>query len=151
MADRWHSPKDDKAAAESDRLKAVSEEIDRLGSLLSSKSSEQKDELLYAVLRALLKSEEVPKEEGTTAPPVNDEGAIDAAIEWLWEKWEKAHCPYCGEGPWEVEGPFSIRLDDEATLSPIFTVMCTNCGQTAFVNAVQAGIVGEPKGDGDDG
>lgn len=137
MADRWHSPEDEVTAAASGTSEGIEKEVERLRSLLEGKTGEQKDHLLEAVLRSLLKGNEAAHPD---VPLVNDPGVIDAAIEWLWEKWEKAHCPYCGEGPWKVEGPFSILLDNEAALSPVFTVTCANCGQTAFVKA--AGVLG---------
>jgi predicted nucleic-acid-binding Zn-ribbon protein len=65
---------------------------------------------------------------------------MDAAITWLHQKWTQ-NCPYCGNHEWRVSTPFELSRTDGKALSPHFAVMCTNCGQTAFINAIVAGIV----------
>jgi len=67
---------------------------------------------------------------------------IEAAISWLGERWgpEKA-CPYCGNTGWSVGTPFEVSLEGGNSLSPHFPVMCDNCGNTVFINAILAGLL----------
>jgi hypothetical protein len=69
---------------------------------------------------------------------------VNAAIEWLAAKWGDRHpCPYCGTDEWTVGVPVNLLLESRETLPPHFTVMCTNCGNTVFINAILAGLFPE--------
>lgn len=70
---------------------------------------------------------------------------LDQAVQWLQEKWGNRPCPYCGHIEWEVGTPLEIGLSGGEAMSPTFPVMCGNCGQTAFVNAILAGLLPEPE------
>jgi hypothetical protein len=73
---------------------------------------------------------------------------IAEAIDWLALKWTDKHCPYCNARAWAVGEPVQILAAfpyyRKASLSPAFTVMCTNCGHTSLINAIVAGLVPEP-------
>jgi hypothetical protein len=77
---------------------------------------------------------------------------IVKAIIWLEQKWTEARrCPYCGNPHWEVGTPVEITLGNpmfgtpiQSPMSPMFPVMCTNCGNTVFINAILAGVVPAP-------
>jgi CTP-dependent riboflavin kinase len=121
-----------------ERSRAAREFIDQY-------TSEQRETLLHAAIARLLEQQEASEaQERNEAEQGERESMLDAAINWLDEKWGRAKCPYCQQGPWEIAGPFSIPVGDgEIFLSPVFTVMCSNCGQTTFVNAVRSGAVPE--------
>jgi hypothetical protein len=68
---------------------------------------------------------------------------VEDAIAYLQRQWGERACPYCGQGPWEIGTPFDFETSAGPTTTH-FPVMCSNCGQTAFVNAVRAGLVPEP-------
>jgi predicted nucleic-acid-binding Zn-ribbon protein len=68
-------------------------------------------------------------------------------IEHLKEKWFAKPCPMCGGGPWNVQdSTFQLTEFNEGNLIlggpviPIIPVTCGNCGYTALVNAIVAGI-----------
>lgn len=70
---------------------------------------------------------------------------IDLAVHWLEEKWgPDRNCPYCDTAAWSVSRPFNLLLESRETLAPHFSVLCTNCGHTVLVNAVLAGLFGDP-------
>lgn len=69
---------------------------------------------------------------------------LNAAIEWLAERWgPQQACPYCETTSWSVGTPFFVSLQSGESLSPHFAVMCDNCGNTVFINAILAGLVPE--------
>jgi len=71
---------------------------------------------------------------------------IQAAIDWLAEKWGPSRqCPYCGNDEWTVSVPVNLLLESRETLPPHFTSTCTNCGNTVFINAIQAGLFPDPE------
>jgi hypothetical protein len=74
---------------------------------------------------------------------------IAEAIAWLEEKWGGRACPYCGASDWAIGEPVQLLAAfvryQKGTLSPAFTVMCTNCGHTSLINALVAGLVAEPE------
>jgi hypothetical protein len=74
-----------------------------------------------------------------------EQADLEAAIEWLREKWGDHRCPYCDHLEWQVGTPAEIQTFSTAGLSPTFPVMCGNCGQTVFVNAILAGLRSEPE------
>lgn len=93
-----------------------------------------------ATLAELLADARLRKEWGVEV----EEDLVASAIEWLQEKWGDNPCPYCGVLGWEVSSPVAIQLASGETVTPSFPVMCSNCGQTVFVNAVRAGLLPEP-------
>jgi hypothetical protein len=46
---------------------------------------------------------------------------------------------------WSIGTPFEISLENGEALSPHFPVMCDNCGNTVFINAILAGLLPEPE------
>lgn len=70
-------------------------------------------------------------------------------LEYLEQKWGRdSRCPMCGHKSWTVhDTTFEIREFNEGNMVlggpviPVVTIMCTNCGNTLFVNALQAGAV----------
>ena len=69
---------------------------------------------------------------------------MSAAIEWLQEKWGERPCPYCDHVDWHVGTPLDLQVYPDQMMSPSFPVMCGNCGQTALVNALVAGVLVPP-------
>jgi predicted Zn-ribbon and HTH transcriptional regulator len=75
----------------------------------------------------------------------------DAVIKHLTEKWGgDAHCPMCKASNWNVGMRVVIlhelRADSDSPARvglsiPVVPVMCTNCGNTVFVNAILLGLV----------
>ncbi|MFL5896064.1 MAG: hypothetical protein ACJ76Z_13260 [Thermoleophilaceae bacterium] len=74
---------------------------------------------------------------------------IDRAIAWLEERWgENRPCPYCANDSWDVQGAVELRpapgfpqwSGDPEGFFPAFQVICTNCGHTALVNVMAAGL-----------
>ena len=73
-----------------------------------------------------------------------EQAFIAAAIDWLQRKWgSERECPYCGNLGWSISTPFNVLLESRETLSPHFAAMCTNCGNTVFINAILAGLVND--------
>jgi hypothetical protein len=71
---------------------------------------------------------------------------IEAAVIWLEKQWgPQRRCPYCESNNWSVGTPFEVSLESGEALSPHFPVMCDNCGNTVFVNAIVAGLLPEPE------
>ena len=63
-------------------------------------------------------------------------------VDWLERKWGyQRACPYCGTNKW-VLGPlvrltyFPPESESQSLFNgpEMFSVSCTNCGQTAFIN-----------------
>jgi hypothetical protein len=70
---------------------------------------------------------------------------IEAAVGWVEQKWgPNRECPYCGSAEWTVSRPFNLLLESRETLSPHFSVVCTNCGNTVLINALLAGLFPDP-------
>lgn len=73
-----------------------------------------------------------------------EEALVAAAINWLEERWgDQQPCPYCGNKEWTVGRPFTAALISGAAFTPHFPVTCNECGNTALINAVWAGLVTE--------
>jgi len=77
-----------------------------------------------------------------------DTSVRDKIIEHLKGKWKDAKCPMCNEAIWEVVSTIysppqfakgGVVLGGEVI--PTVPVVCTNCGFTAWVNAMVAGIL----------
>jgi ribosomal protein S27AE len=70
-------------------------------------------------------------------------------IENLHNKWKDRPCPLCGSGPWMVQDTtFQIMEYNEAGLVlgggvilPLVPVICGNCGYTALVSPIIAGVM----------
>jgi hypothetical protein len=69
------------------------------------------------------------------------------ALEWLKDKWGEPapECPYCRAKNWSVGVPGRAPRGERVTgwMALSFPVVCTNCGNTVFVDAVLAGVVPE--------
>lgn len=73
------------------------------------------------------------------------------AIEWLKEKCPELKCDCCGKKDWELAGdliaPITVKrnqLTVGSTSYPFFMILCKNCSNAKFFNAVMAGIVKDP-------
>jgi len=71
-------------------------------------------------------------------------------VEYLQLKWgESRECPMCGNRSWEVSlKTFELREFHEGNMilgvgpiMPVIPVTCKNCGNTIFLNAIQAGFI----------
>jgi hypothetical protein len=93
-----------------------------------------------------------PEPESDLRPELT-QAQIAAAINWLRLKWGEVSrpCPYCENETWNVGTPVYLdvgwgrSVPGYSTMSPMFPVMCSNCGNTVFVNAILAGISDEPE------
>jgi hypothetical protein len=80
----------------------------------------------------------------------------DKALKWLEEKWpEKNHpCEVCSNKKWQIlkviiaSRPYlpNGRTTAEEII-PHFVIMCKNCGNTKYFNAILSGLV-EEQGEG---
>jgi hypothetical protein len=68
-------------------------------------------------------------------------------IAYLDQKWGTRPCTMCGQISWAVNDSvfqiieFQKGLVHGGAALPVIPVICRNCGNTVFVNAVVAGIV----------
>jgi hypothetical protein len=105
----------------------------------------QQSELLKKLRERRAELEAEHEHQAKAEKRVAQDELIDAAVEWLQGRWgEGTQCPYCGNPNWEVGTPVDIALRSGEALSPHFPVMCTNCGNTVFINAIRAGLSPEP-------
>ena len=73
-------------------------------------------------------------------------------LQHLQQKWKGRVCPMCGVANWTVvETSYELREFNDGTippeklgLMPIIPVICGNCGNTIFVNALAAGAISQP-------
>ena len=72
------------------------------------------------------------------------------ALKWLDEKWpkEKRHCEICGDNKWTLANDLVMPLPFTGgglmvggTNYPHTLVLCNNCGNSKFFNAVIMGLV----------
>lgn len=74
---------------------------------------------------------------------------------WIENKWKNRKCECCGEDAWTVEDHLgavpSIDIGGfAAPYSYVYVlVICDNCGNTRFVNAVSIGLLDEVGGRSD--
>lgn len=80
-----------------------------------------------------------------------DKQKQEKALQWLEEKWplEKRKCEICDNYDWNISqhiiapavfsNNFSLSVGGETY--PQFMVLCNNCGNTKYINAVISGIV----------
>jgi hypothetical protein len=77
----------------------------------------------------------------------------EKALKWLNEKWKKdASCEVCGEKNWQLVGDMvsplimsgnNINLGGNSY--PSVSLVCKNCANTKYFNAVVMGLVGGEK------
>ena len=85
---------------------------------------------------------EIPPDDQDELPGMPEPDPYAPLFDWLERKWgRERRCPYCGVNQWLVALPLRISaVPPEHELSSVFytreyfTVTCTNCGQTVFVN-----------------
>lgn len=68
---------------------------------------------------------------------------FEKASAWLRVKWGDAPapaCPYCTNRDWEVGRPTRVVTYGRRDLKPVFPVVCTNCGNTVYIDAELAGL-----------
>jgi hypothetical protein len=97
----------------------------------------EQDAAVAEALRALIEKKRERDAE-------RDHELLEAAIEWLKDRWGSQPCPYCQQTEWQVGTPLEIAVGKDGAMSPAFPVMCGNCGHTTFVNAVVSGLLPEP-------
>lgn len=77
------------------------------------------------------------------------------AMEWLNSKTSLlGKCPLCGDRGWAILADFlKVTSFSASSLTgfgdvayPCFGVICNNCGNTHFVNAIKAGLLGADPG-----
>jgi hypothetical protein len=76
----------------------------------------------------------------------------EKTVAWLETKWsrsdgEAAPCPYCGTRQWSVglpTLPVTYSGPPFAGFAPVVPVMCLNCGNTVFINAILSGLLPPP-------
>jgi hypothetical protein len=68
-----------------------------------------------------------------------------AQVAWLRLRWgageDAAACPFCENKTWSLSESISLLSKEIGPISQHFGVSCTNCGQTVFVSAEQAGLL----------
>ena len=69
---------------------------------------------------------------------------IDEEVRWLRDNWGERPCPYCGNKRWEVGTPDELVDQYGVPMHPTFPFMCSQCGNTVFINAIRAGLWPEP-------
>jgi predicted nucleic-acid-binding Zn-ribbon protein len=78
-------------------------------------------------------------------------------IQFLQQRWGNAACPFCGRNEWNVsEKIFELREFNDGNLMiggpkgavmPVIPITCANCGNTAFINALNTGLLEEERYD----
>jgi hypothetical protein len=88
-------------------------------------------------------------ERGEDAIERND-ARIQRAIEWIEGHWRTdgadPACEICGKDSWEVGYPVLLYFWDppeRGAAAPHFPLTCRECGNTKFLNAIVAGLVGD--------
>jgi predicted RNA-binding Zn-ribbon protein involved in translation (DUF1610 family) len=70
-------------------------------------------------------------------------------IQYLNTKWAVKPCPMCGIIKWNVSDKlFELReyhggdlvIGGQASIIPLIPIICSNCGNTIFINAIVAGV-----------
>ena len=73
-----------------------------------------------------------------------DEPQRERVTKWLEEKWQDHPCAVCGVDDWSASDPVAVKPYPEdflgASIVPLIPVVCRNCGNTHFLNAVIAGL-----------
>jgi hypothetical protein len=70
----------------------------------------------------------------------------DKAIEHVKNTWTNKKCICCKKNNWEVDGGiFRLYRNDMAAM-PLIAVVCINCGNTVFINAIVEKIVDDKGG-----
>ena len=80
-----------------------------------------------------------------------------AAIDWISNKCGDLKCECCGARQWqltpEIVAPPIFRggVILGGAVSPVFTIVCMNCANTKFFNALVSKVLVEDKKEGQDG
>ncbi|PIZ04435.1 MAG: hypothetical protein COY58_04165 [Gammaproteobacteria bacterium CG_4_10_14_0_8_um_filter_38_16] len=87
-----------------------------------------------------------------------DDEKLKKLSESLREKWKNRVCPMCQSGNWIIqENCFELRefnggnLVIGGTVIPIVPIVCNNCSNTVFINAILSGVVSVDIKDGKNG
>lgn len=74
-------------------------------------------------------------------------------INFLNSKWQGSTCPMCHAGNWNVSNKvFELREFNNGDLviggpsnaiTPVVPVICSNCGNTIFINVLSTGLLKE--------
>ena len=75
----------------------------------------------------------------------------DKVINFIQNKWQNQICPLCYGKSWNVaEKVFELREFNDgdlhvggpnASIVPVIPVICENCGNTIFINALSTGLI----------
>ncbi len=75
-------------------------------------------------------------------------------IEFINAKWGQRSCPMCAAYDWSVQDVvYGVRgylpwlLPNGGPTVPVIPVVCKNCGNTIFVNAIISGIIASQDGE----
>lgn len=69
------------------------------------------------------------------------------AIEWVNEKWKNKNCECCSSNEWTIAEDlvtpmlFRNRMMFVGTMYPQIMVICRNCGNTKYVNALTFKVI----------
>lgn len=76
---------------------------------------------------------------------------IDKTYSYINDKWKGKPCPMCDNREWFIPTN-SFELKDfrspaliGGTVLPVIPIICTNCSNTIFINAILSGIVKNEK------
>lgn len=84
-----------------------------------------------------------------------DEETQKKALKWLDEKWpvERRSCDVCGAQHWSISTDFTTPVVFDGGFHfggrayPTVGVICQNCGNTKYFNAVKMGLIEETRED----
>lgn len=94
-------------------------------------------------LRRAVTADPKDEERAEQARREHEKAMVKAAIAWLREKWgsdpRSAPCPYCGNDVFAVGPPVEVHpFGRQNRIQAFIPVTCTNCAQTAFLDAAQS-------------
>jgi len=77
---------------------------------------------------------------------------IQNVIKHLSEKWGNQSCPMCGSNDWNVSDTiYELRkyhggnlIIGGGPILPIVPIICNNCGNSIFINAIISGAIDRP-------
>lgn len=70
------------------------------------------------------------------------------------EKWQNTGCPMCGTRQWQVDTKIyelreynqgTLVIGGQSSIFPVVPIVCTNCGNTIFVNPMITKVIKEEK------
>jgi hypothetical protein len=82
--------------------------------------------------------------EGRELSPEQHSFLISEEARWLSKNWGSRPCPYCENTSWQLGTPVELLDLSGVPMHPSFPVMCSQCGNTVFINAIKAGLWPEP-------